>query len=80
MPEKVLALLEKGSLTEWQLSERLNISIDEVKACIDYLYNAGFIKSLTINPSGGSCSGNCGKCGGSCNCNSPSSYTIWEII
>lgn len=80
MPEKILALLETGSLTEMQIAEKLCLSVDEVKACIDYLEMAGFIKSDKINPTGNGCSGNCGKCHSSCNDNSHSSYKVWEIV
>lgn len=84
MPEKILKLLENGSLTEWQIADKLNISVDEVKACMEYLKMAGIIKSQIINPkNSGGCSGNCGGCGGcnsSYNDTSHSGYTIWEII
>lgn len=81
MPEKILELLELGSLTQWQIAETLQLSFEEVNACIDYLQQAGFIKATIINPSGGGgCSGNCGKCSSSCNAGSPSSYRAWEII
>lgn len=82
MPEKILKLLENGSLTEWQIADKLNISIDEVKACMEYLKMSGFIKSHIINPVGGGCSGNCGSCGGcdSTYTSSNSSYIVWEIV
>ena len=82
MPEKILKLLENRSLTEWQIADKLNISIDEVKACIEYLKMAGIIKSQIINPAGGGCSGNCGSCGGcdSTCTSSNSSYIVWEIV
>lgn len=91
MPEKILALLEQKSLTEWQIAENLSISVEEVKAIIDYLQQMGYIKSTFINPTGAgcdSCGGNCsGGCAGNCkNCNtssntiSNSSYTIWELL
>lgn len=74
MPEKVLTLLEKESLTEWQIAEKLHASIDEVKAVMEYLQQMGYIKSTFINPSGsGSCHDNsnshfsgCGNCSGGC--------------
>ena len=80
MPQKILEILETGSLTEWQISEKLNISVDEVKACIDYLKQSGFIRSQVINPKGTGCSGNCGNCGTSCNEMSNSTYIIWEVV
>ncbi|MBQ6806854.1 MAG: hypothetical protein IJO97_05425 [Lachnospiraceae bacterium] len=96
MPEKILALLEKGSLTEWQIAETLGISIEEVKACISYLQNMHFIKSSVMNATGSACSnhcseknggsgsshcsGGCSGCGGSSSSSSGSTYTIWEII
>ena len=80
MPEKILELLEAGSLTQWQIAETLQLSYEEVNACIDYLQQAGFIKATTINPAIGGCSGNCGKCNSSCNAGSASSYKAWEIV
>lgn len=80
MPEKILELLENDSLTEWQIAEKLIVSIDEVKACMEYLQQTGFIKSTVITPTSGECSGNCGKCNSSCNTTSHTSYKIWEII
>lgn len=83
MPEKILELLEKSNLTEAQIAESLNVSVAELKACMEYLQQMGFIKSTTINPTGGcsgSCGGNCGKCNSSCNTISNSGYTIWEIV
>lgn len=78
MPEKILNLLEKGSLTELQLATLLEISVEELKACLEYLQQMGFLKSTLIHPTGG-CSGNCGKCHASCNTAS-SNYRIWEIL
>lgn len=91
MPEKVLTLLEKESLTEWQIAEKLNTSIDEIKAAMEYLQQMGFIKATFINPTGGSCHDSCGNCSGNCsggckscvssnNSISNSSYTVWEIV
>lgn len=91
MPEKILTLLEQESLTEWQIAENLSISVEEVKAVMDYLQQMGYIKSTFINPTDAGCS-SCGEnCSGVCadnckNCNtssntiSNSSYTVWEII
>ena len=86
MPEKILALLEKGSLTEWQIAEKLDVSTDEVKACMTYLQNMHFIKSSVMSATGAACSGSshcsggCSGCGGSSSSSSGSTYTIWEII
>lgn len=82
MPEKILELLENESLTEWQIAGRLNASVDEVKACMTYLANMGYIKSSVINPTETSCSGNCSGCSSctSCNTESGSSYTMWEVV
>lgn len=82
MPEKILELLENGSLTEGQIADKLQISLDELKAGMDYLKQMGFIKATFINPSSGGCSGNCGSCGSSCGNHtiSPSAYTVWEVI
>lgn len=85
MPEKILELLESKSLTELQIAEKLTVSVEEVKACMEYLLQMGFIKSTTINPTSGGCSegcgGNCGKCNASCHVSiSASSYTVWEIL
>lgn len=79
MPEKILKLLEQDSMTEQQIAEKLAISREEVKACMEYLLHTGFIRSETIIPTKSSCSGNCNKCKGSCNSQSGSSYTVWEI-
>ena len=87
MPEKILTLLENNSLTEWQIAEKLNISLEEVKAVMEYLQQMGFIKSTFVNPTnsgcsscGGNCSGNCKKCDTSSNTISNSSYTVWELL
>lgn len=86
MPEKILALLENGSLTEWQIAEKLDVSTDEVKACMTYLQNMHFIKSSVMNATGacsdgcGHCSGGCSGCSSSCSSGFGSTYTIWEII
>lgn len=90
MPEKILTLLENNNLTEWQIAEKLNISVEEVKASMEYLQQMGFIKSTFINPTEagcGSCSGNCsGGCSNCKGCNSSqdtisnSSYTVWELL
>lgn len=73
MPEKVLTLLEKESLTEWQIAKKLNTSVEEIKATMEYLQQMGFIKAIFINPTGGSChdgcggfSNGCGSCSGGC--------------
>ena len=75
MPERILELLENGSLTEGQIAEKLQISLEELKAGMDYLKQMGFIKATFINPSSGGCSGNCGSCGSSCNNSSHSTAT-----
>ena len=87
MLEKILTLLENNSLTEWQIAEKLNISLEEVKAVMEYLQQMGFIKSTFVNPTnagcsscGGNCSGNCKKCDTSSNTISNSSYTVWELL
>lgn len=84
MPEKILELLETESLTEYQIAVKLNISLDEVKACIEYLCQAGFIKFSLLNPMENGCSGNCGKCTSSCEANpqsvSTSAFKVWEMI
>ena len=84
MPEKILNLLETCSLTNEQIAQKLDISLQELDAVIDYLSQMGFIKATTIIPSQGSCSsgcgGNCGKCSGSCTHSSNSSYVIWELV
>lgn len=83
MPEKILDLLEAASLTEWQLAEILNVSIDEVKACIEFLNNAGYIKPSILNCSQGGCSGNCKSCGSACSqsttATNANQIKIWEI-
>lgn len=82
MPERILQLLEKGSLTEWQLAQALQISLDELRACVEYLERAGFIRSCILNPmqtgSCVGCSGSCKKCNGACP-TSGSSLRVWEI-
>lgn len=82
MPERILQLLEKGSLTEWQLAQTLQISLEELHACMEYLERAGFIRSSILNPmhtgSCSECSGSCKKCNGSCTA-SGSSFLVWEI-
>lgn len=83
MPEKILELLESRALTQAQLATELNISVDELKACMDYLKRMGFIKSTVITPTGGSfggCSGNCSKCGSACSASASSNYILWEIV
>lgn len=80
MPQKILELLETGSLTEWQIAEKLHISTEEVKAGIDYLLQAGYIRLQIINPTGTGCSGNCGKCNSSCNTQASSGFRAWEIV
>ena len=84
MPEKILELLKTCSLTKEQIAEKLNISLPELEAVMDYLQQMGFIKSTSITPTQGGCStdcsGNCGKCSGSCNTLSNSSYIVWELL
>lgn len=80
MPERILALLESGSLTEMQIAEQLAVSVAELKACMEYLQQMGFIKATVIKPTAGGCSGNCGKCSSTCNTASATSYKIWEIV
>lgn len=86
MPETILELLETGSLTESQIAEKMGITTEELKACMEYLKQMGYIRSTFINPTNGGCSGNCGSCGSSCHdstCQSaisPSAYTVWEVI
>ena len=77
MPEKILELLKEMSLTEKQLADKLQLSIDEVSACLNHLYMTGFIKPLTVSTS--SCGGNCHGCDGSCGCSSVS-YKIWKLV
>ena len=82
MPERILQLLEKGSLTEWQLAQALQISPEELCACMEYLERTGFIRSSMLNPmqtgSCAGCSGSCKKCNGACP-TSGSSFRVWEI-
>lgn len=90
MPEKILTLLENNILTEWQIAEKLNISVEEIKAVMEYLQQMGFIRSTFVNPTNAGCSSCGGNCGGGCNnCKghkpsqgtiSNSSYTIWELL
>ena len=75
MPERILQLLEKGSLTEWQLAQALQISLEELHACMEYLERAGFIRSSILNPMQ---TGSCKKCNGACT-TSGSSFRVWEI-
>lgn len=77
MPEKILELLRTMSLTEKQISNKLDLSIEEVNACLNHLYMNGFIKPLTITTS--SCGGNCAGCSGDCSY-SGSTYKIWKIV
>lgn len=83
MPEKILELLENCSLTKEQIAEKLEISLNELDAAMEYLQQMGFIKATPINPTGGGCSdscgGNCSKCSGSCSTVSGSGYTVWEL-
>ena len=81
MPEIILKLLEVKPY-RCDCRRRLNASVDEVKACMTYLANMGYIKSSVINPTETSCSGNCSGCSSctSCNTESGSSYTMWEVV
>lgn len=83
MPEKILALLEKQKLTQGQIAEKLGVSVEELHACMEYLQQMNFIKATWINPTGGGCSGSCGrdcsKCHSYSGTISSSAYTIWEI-
>ena len=84
MPEKILELLKKYSLTKEQIAEKLNISLSELESIMDYLQQMNYIKSTIITPTqtncSSGCSGNCGKCSDSCNQPSNSSYIVWELI
>ena len=87
MPEKILELLENSNLTEEQLAAKLDVSIAELKACMEYLQQMGFIKPTVVNPANSGCSscsagcgGNCSKCGTTCTSASNSIYTVWELI
>ena len=71
MPEKILALLENGSMTEWQIAEKLDISTDEVKACMTYLQNMHFIKSSVMNATG--------ACGDSATI-APALLRLWQFL
>lgn len=77
MPEKILELLKEMSLTEKQIADKLQISVEEVNACLNHLYMTGFIRPLTIATS--SCGGNCSGCNGDCGC-SGSTYKIWKVV
>ena len=77
MPEKILELLKDMSLTDKQLAEKLQLSVDEVNACLNHLYMTGFIKPLTVAAS--SCGGGCEGCNGSFGCNG-SSHKIWKVV
>lgn len=83
MPEKILELLKSNSLTKEQLAIKLNITLSELEAAMEYLEQMGFIKSTTITPvvknCSTGCSGSCSKCSGSCSPSSNSDYVIWEI-
>lgn len=83
MPEKILELLETCSLTKDQIAKKINVTIEELDAAMEYLQQMGFIKSTAITPTNRGCSnncgGNCGKCSGSCNTSSNSGYTVWEL-
>ena len=84
MPEKILNLLETCSLTKEQIAQKLDISLQELDAVMDYLSQLGFIKATTIIPTQGSCSsgcgGNCEKCSSSCSYTNESGYVIWELV
>lgn len=77
MPEKILELLEKNSLTESQIAQKLNLSVYELKAALEYLSKMGYIRSVHVTPSSG-CDGNCSGCSG-CGSHSATGYTIWKI-
>ena len=83
MPEKILELLASCSLTKDQIAGKLNVTIEELDAAMEYLQQMGFIKSTTITPTSGDCNakcaGNCSKCSTSCNISSNSSYIVWEL-
>lgn len=83
MPEKILELLENCTLTKKQIAERLDLTLSELDAVMEYLQQMGYIKSTTIIPTHGSCSsgcsGSCGNCSGSCSATSNSEYIVWEL-
>lgn len=68
MPEKILELLKTTSLTKEQIARQLELSVDEVTACLEFLRQAGFIRSEKIIPTSTGCTGNCGSCGSGCGC------------
>lgn len=48
MPEKILELLRTMSLTEKQISDKLDLSIEEVNACLNHLYMTGFCPVMVL--------------------------------
>ena len=87
MPEKILALLEKYSLTKEQIASKLGVTPEELDAVMEYLQQMGFIRATAINPASGGCrscsggcGGNCSECGITCSAASNSGYTVWELI
>ena len=85
MPEKILGLLELGTLTEEQIAELLLLTLSEVRSCIEYLHQTGYIK-YTLIPSGTtSCSSHCdgcGKCSGNCSHHHDTDtfIRVWELV
>ena len=50
MPEKILELLETCSLTKEQIAEKINVTLEELDAAMEYLQQMGYIKSTAITP------------------------------
>ena len=42
MPEKILELLESCSLTKEQIAEKINVTLEELDAAMEYLQQMGY--------------------------------------
>lgn len=73
--KEILDLLQEGKTFSLQdLSERLNVDIQGIKAQIDYLEKHGYIKRVVLHTG---CESKCCSCG-VCNCGTQSSV-LWEL-
>lgn len=77
MLERILKMLENGSVTEELICLETGISHDEAKACIVYLELLGYIRPVKIQSG---CSGGCKGCPQERSCGIMTNSTItWEL-
>ena len=76
--EKLLSLLDEGrALSQRELAEKLNISVDMLGAQIEYLERLGILRRIGHNCE---CGNGCKGCASKCHDSGISPLVMWEKV